>query len=243
MHEMILVSAFTMGLLGAGHCAGMCGGIATALSMDAAASTRKSAFGMWPVVSAYNVGRITSYVVAGALLGWVGSLGWSVVTPDHAIQYSRYIGIAFMAALGLYLLGWWRGLAYLERAGSGLWRFIEPFGRRFLPVRRPHQAALLGLVWGWLPCGMVYTGLSWALVTGSFIQGACIMLAFGAGTLPALMAMGMGGSWVDKWIRRPRARQLAGIIVLVMAGYALASGHAPGHVPTASTETPQAHSM
>ena len=243
MNEMILVSAFTMGLLGAGHCAGMCGGIAAALSMDARTSMSKSGLGMLPIVSAYNIGRVSSYTIAGALFGWIGSLGWSVVTPDHAILYSRYIGIAFMVALGLYLLGWWQGLAYLEQMGGKLWRYVEPFGRRFLPVRRPHQAALLGLVWGWLPCGMVYTGLSWSLAAGSLVQGAYIMLAFGAGTLPALMAMGVGGNWVNKWIRQPQARQIAGIIVLIMAGYALASGHGPGHVSSASTEASQIHSM
>ena len=239
MNEMILASAFTMGLLGAGHCVGMCGGIATALTMDSANSAGKSALAMLPIVSAYNVGRISSYVMAGALFGWVGSLGWSVVTPDQAIQYSRYIGIGFMVALGLYLLGWWQGLAYLERVGSKVWRYIEPFGRRFLPVRQPHQAAMLGLVWGWLPCGMVYTGLGWSLAAGTLVQGAYIMLAFGAGTLPALMAMGVGGSWMNKWIRHPQARQIAGLIVLAMAGYALVSGH----VPTAAGDVPRIHSM
>lgn len=241
MNEMILVSAFTMGLMGAGHCAGMCGGIATAVSIGA--ETRRSRLGLLSIVSAYNVGRLSSYVIAGSLFGWIGSLGWSLMTPDHAVAISRYIGIAFMAALGLYLLGWWRGLTYLEQIGGRVWRKIEPLGRRFLPVRRPGQAALLGLVWGWLPCGMVYTGLSWALASGNPFLGAWIMLAFGAGTLPMLMALGIGSGWLTRWVQNPRVRQMTGIIVLAMAGYLLASGHGPGAHAGPGEPAPRVHTM
>jgi len=230
MTQAILVSAFTMGLMGAGHCAGMCGGIATALSFGARQASQRSALAMLPIVSAYNVGRLTSYAIAGALFGWIGSLGWSLLTPDDAIRYSRYIGFGFMVALGLYLTGWWQGLAYLERLGSRVWRRIEPFGRRFLPVQRPDQAALVGIVWGWLPCGLVYTGLSWALASGGPLQGAYIMLAFGAGTLPALMTMGLGGSWLSGWLRNRAVRTVAGVMVLILAGYLLVfQSHHPHH--------------
>lgn len=108
---------------------------------------------MLSIVSAYNLGRLASYVTAGALFGWLGLLGWAAITPDHAVQVSRVIGIAFMVAFGLYLLGWWQGLAYLEQLGAKIWRYIEPVGRRFLPVRRPDQALVLGLVWGWFGAG------------------------------------------------------------------------------------------
>jgi sulfite exporter TauE/SafE len=227
MNEAILVSAFTMGLMGAGHCVGMCGGIATALSFGARQASQRSTLAMLPIVSAYNVGRLSSYVLAGALFGWIGSIGWSLLTPDDAVRYSRYVGFGFMVALGLYLMGWWQGLAYLERLGSRIWQYIEPLGRRFLPVQRPDQAAVVGLVWGWLPCGMVYTGLSWALASGGPLQGAYIMLAFGAGTLPALMTMGLGGSWLSGWLKNRSIRTAAGVMVLVLAGILLV--YQPGH--------------
>lgn len=227
MSQAILASAFTMGLMGAGHCMGMCGGIATALSFGARQASQRSTFAMLPIVSAYNIGRLTSYAAAGALFGWIGSIGWSLLTPDEAVRYSRYIGIGFMVALGLYLLGWWQGLAYLERLGTRVWKYIEPLGRKFLPVDRPGQAALVGIVWGWLPCGMVYTGLSWAFASGGPLQGAYIMLAFGAGTLPALMTMGLGGSWLSVWLKNPAVRTVAGILVLVLAGFLLVTN--PGH--------------
>jgi len=227
MNEAILFSAFAMGLMGAGHCFGMCGGIATTLSFGARQASHRSALQMLPIVSAYNIGRLTSYVIAGALFGWIGSLGWALMTPDHALRFSRYVGIVFMIALGLYLMGWWRGLTYLERVGSYVWRFIEPLGRRFLPVQRPQQAAIVGMVWGWLPCGLVYTGLSWALAAGGVLQGAYIMLAFGAGTLPALMTMGLGGSWLSGWLKSPRVRLFTGALVLLLAIFLLVFN--PGH--------------
>jgi sulfite exporter TauE/SafE len=241
MNEMILLSAFTMGLMGAGHCAGMCGGIANALTMGTENIVRRHGLAMLPMVSAYNTGRLLSYVVAGTLFGWIGSLGWSVVTPDHALVVSRYVGALFMAALGLYLLDWWRGLVYLEQAGSRLWRRIEPLGRGLLPVRRPYQAMFLGMVWGWLPCGMVYTGLGWALLSGGPIEGGTIMLSFGAGTLPMLMALGVGGSWLGRWVQNRRVRQISGILILVLAGYLFAAGHTPGAISTEMS--PQVHAM
>lgn len=242
MTEPILVSAFMMGLMGAGHCAGMCGGIAGALSMGAENIERRG-LRMLPIVSAYNVGRLSSYVIAGSLFGWIGSLGWSIVTPDQAVVFSRYVGAAFMIALGLYLLDWWRGLTYLEVAGSRIWRRIEPLGRGLLPVRQPHQAMLLGMLWGWLPCGMVYTGLSWALVSGSAQDGASIMLAFGAGTLPMLMALGISGSWLTRWVQNRLVRQVSGLLILALAGYLLAAGHSPGHHSAAPSPAPETHLM
>ncbi len=243
MNEIILASAFTMGLMGAGHCAGMCGGIASALSIGRNGVRTRSGLGMLPIVSAYNIGRLTSYTVAGALFGWFGSLGWSLVTPDNAIQYSRILGIGFMVVLGLYLLGWWQGLTRLEALGSKVWRHIEPYGRRFLPIKYPHQAAILGMLWGWLPCGMVYTGLAWALASGGALQGAYIMLAFGAGTLPMLIALGISSGWLTRWTQHRRVRQFAGITLLLLAGYLLVNGHSPAHQSSAGEAPPEIHSM
>ena len=151
--EVSLLSAFVVGLLGGVHCVGMCGGIVAALSMGLPEQQRTGA-ARWKYLLAYNFARIGSYTLAGALLGGVGWLAahWSGL---HQLQQGlQVVAALFMVALGLYLGGWWQGLAQVERAGGWVWAGLEPLGRRFLPVKSPGQAFLLGLVWGWLPCGL-----------------------------------------------------------------------------------------
>jgi uncharacterized protein len=146
----------------------------------------------------------------------------------------------FMLALGVYIAGWWNTLARLEKLGGRLWHHIEPLGRGLLPPKGPVQALGLGLVWGWLPCGLVYSALAWSLAAGGALQGGGIMLAFGLGTLPTLIAMGSAARWLKQLTRRSRVRQVAGaIIVAVGLTMLLAPGahqhhrHEPvGHVHT-----------
>ena len=121
-----------------------------------------------------------------------------------------------MILLGLYLAGWWSGLARVERAGGLLWKRIEPLGRRLLPVRSPWQALLLGMVWGWLPCGLVYSVLIWSLSAGGMLQGALLMGAFGLGTLPNLLLMGAAAGWLAGTLRQPLVRRIAGTLVILL---------------------------
>jgi len=121
-----------------------------------------------------------------------------------------------MIVLGLYLAGWWSGLARVERAGGVVWKRLEPLGRKLLPVRSPGRALLLGMVWGWLPCGLVYSVLIWALSAGSLVEGALLMGAFGLGTLPNLLLMGAAAGWLGGWLRKPLVRQLAGGLVILL---------------------------
>jgi sulfite exporter TauE/SafE len=119
-----------------------------------------------------------------------------------------------MVVLGLYLAGWWQGLAWLERAGAVVWARLEPVGRRFLPVRTPAQAFLLGLIWGWLPCGLVYSVLVWSISTADPVYGAMLLVSFGLGTLPNLLAMGVLAERLSARVRDPRVRRLAGVLVM-----------------------------
>jgi sulfite exporter TauE/SafE len=120
----------------------------------------------------------------------------------------------FMVALGLYLAGWWRGLLRIEAAGGHLWRRIEPLGRGLLPVRRVRDAWALGLLWGWLPCGLVYSVLALALLSGSASRGALVMLAFGLGTVPNLLAAGLAVGTLRSALRRRGVRLAAGLAVV-----------------------------
>lgn len=179
-------AVFLIGLLGGVHCAGMCGGIVSALTVQL-----PGARPAWPLHLAYNLGRIASYAIAGALMGSLGSLGL-LLNNVLPVQMTLYVGAnLMMIALGLYLVGVTRTLTFTERAGQALWRRVQPLTRRFLPVRGVGQAFPLGLLWGWLPCGMVYSVLAMTLLTGSAWRGAATMLAFGLGTLPNLMLAGL----------------------------------------------------
>ena len=216
-----LLAAFLAGLLGSLHCVGMCGGIVGALTLRLPQEVRVFPTRLLPYVLSYNVGRIISYTIAGALAGLLGAQALATLSLDHAQLVGKWVSAIFMMALGLYLAGWSRGLADLERLGARLWRLIEPLGRRYLLLAGPHEALALGLVWGWLPCGLVYAVLAWSFVAGGALQGAALMLAFGAGTLPMLLAIGAASGWIGERVRSPRLRRAAGITVLLLGVFAL----------------------
>ena len=204
-----LVTALLTGLLGGVHCAGMCGGIVGALAVNTAPGRA-----LLPLLLAYNAGRLLSYTAAGAAFGGIGALAvhWGAV---HRVQLGLQVAAGlFMLALGLYLAGWWRGLARLEQAGAVLWRRVEPLGRRFLPVRGPGAALALGVVWGWLPCGLVYSMLAFSLAAGGAAGGAAVMLAFGLGTLPNLLLMGLAAGRAGRWLQHAGLRTAAGLLVM-----------------------------
>ncbi|MBI3571507.1 MAG: sulfite exporter TauE/SafE family protein [Gammaproteobacteria bacterium] len=228
--EITLVSAFLVGLLGSTHCLGMCGGIVGALTLGLHDDIRRSPVRLFPYLAAYNIGRIASYAIAGALLGALSATALSLAPPAQVRWIVKLVTGGFMIALGLYLAGWWPGLSALERLGGKLWVRIEPFGRRFLPVNHPLKALALGLVWGWLPCGLVYSALAWSLASGDAVQGAALMLAFGLGTLPMLLAMGAAARWLGQVVRLVWVRRGAGVLILLFGLYTLfAPGAHSGH--------------
>jgi sulfite exporter TauE/SafE len=202
---------FLIGLLGGTHCVGMCGGIVSALSLGGPAR--------WPLLLAYNGGRILSYTAAGALAGGLGAAGISLA-GDAPVRIALYLFANLMLlALGLYLLGVTRALAFTERLGQRLWSHIQPLTRRFLPARTPAQAFPLGLLWGWLPCGLVYGVLATALGSGSAGGGAMAMLAFGLGTLPNLLAAGILLARMNAFVRRKPVRVASGLLVVAYGLY------------------------
>ena len=218
LSDVSLWAAFIVGLLGGVHCVGMCGGIVTALSLGLPEGQRAA---RWRYLLAYNLARVSSYTIAGALFGGVGWLAshWSGL---HQVQIVlQGVAALFMIALGLYLAGWWQGLAQVENIGGRLWTHLEPLGRRFLPVRTPARAFLLGMIWGWLPCGLVYSVLVWSISTADPLYGAALLLSFGLGTLPNLLAMGFVAERLSARVRDPRVRRSAGLLVMGFGLYAL----------------------
>lgn len=220
MPEVGLLGAFVMGLLGGVHCLGMCGGIVGALTIGLPEARRRMP-GALPFQLAYNAGRILSYTLAGALVGALGLLLAGLLPVYLAQRVLQGMAGLFMIVLGLYLAGWWMGLRRVEHAGGALWRRIEPLGRGLLPVRTVRQAFVLGVLWGWLPCGLVYSALIWAVSAGGAVQGAGLMLAFGLGTLPNLLLMGAAAAGVAGVLRNAWARRLAGSLVMAFGVYSL----------------------
>lgn len=214
------ITAFLMALLGGTHCFGMCGGIVGALSMGTMPN-QASPLQQLPLLFAYNIGRISSYVVAGVIVGSFSAGAYWLGDQQSVQQWLKVMAALFMILLGLYIANIWMILAKTEVIGKQAWRHIEPFGRRFIPVKRVSQALPLGIIWGWLPCGLVYNALILALTTGDAVNGGLIMLSFGLGTLPALLAMGLFANQLAKWVRQPMVKRLAGGIIIIFGGVML----------------------
>jgi len=246
-----LLPVFAVGLAGSVHCAGMCGGIVGALTAAgaprnvngnggngrggaraviaivpaaaAARPVRSVAAAATLRVLSYNAGRIASYMAAGALAGGLAG-GVATLAGIAAWQSAAYwLANLMLAALGLYLMDAWRGLALLEAGGRTLWRRIEPLIAPLLPMDTPAKAFALGGLWGWLPCGMVYSMLLTAMLSGSAAHGAAVMFAFGAGTVPMLLALGLAGARLRALLHAGgRARRLRIACGLLVLGFAVA---------------------
>ncbi len=218
------VTALLMGLLGGVHCVGMCGGIVTALSMGIETPNVGKQKNSRPdvlILLGYNFGRIASYVLLGLIAGGLGSLAMDLTGLQQIRVSLQFISVLVMFAMGLYLAGWWYGLSKIERIGLGVWKRIEPLGRKLIPVRNPLSAVMLGGVWGWLPCGLVYSMLVWAITAADPVKGALIMLAFGLGTLPNLLLMGVFAAKIGAYLKQSKVRQLAGVLVIALACWQL----------------------
>jgi sulfite exporter TauE/SafE len=206
----LAAAALVAGFLGGVHCIGMCGGIAGALSAAARGpALRRQA--------AFNFGRIASYAAGGALAGGLGALV-QALGPVNAAQTALFIvANVFMVLLGLYVAGWGRSLLRLESAGGAVWRRIEPLRRHFLPIDSDARALGAGAVWGWIPCGLVYSMLALALASGSALAGAGVLAAFGLGTLPAMIGAGVAAQRLFEVRRNPWVRRGAGMAIIALA--------------------------
>ena len=191
---------------------GMCGGIVAALRMV----SPKGASAV-PYTLAYNIGRITSYTLAGALTGALGKIAADYI-PLANYALSLLSGI-MLFLLACYLGKWWTGLTVLENAGKGLFSKLQPLSKRFLPFKTPFSAIPYGFIWGWLPCGLVYSTLTWSLAAGTAVEGAALMFFFGLGTLPTLLAASAGSQYLIRSFQHTYFRQVIAIIMAIYAAY------------------------
>jgi uncharacterized protein len=209
----LLGGGFLLGLLGSTHCIGMCGGISATLG--AAGGANNPTFSL-----AYNLGRVLCYTLLGLLVGGSVELFSAPLAPQIGLSLRTLAGLLTIA-MGLYVGGWWNGLTRLEAIGKYLWRYVQPLTRSLLPPRHVGSALALGALWGLLPCGLIYSSLSWAALNGSAFGGAQAMAAFGVGTLPAMLITTHGGSYIRGVTRRPWLRR-GGAIALIFFGVSAA---------------------
>lgn len=203
-----LLTALILGLLGSAHCLGMCGGIAAAIALGNHQLRH---------LAAYNLGRLFSYSLAGALAGSVGLVAADGFWP----LLLRTLAGLMLIAMGLYVANWWKGLVYLEQLGSRLWALIQPAASRLLPVKNSRQALMLGFFWGWLPCGLVYSTLIWSATAQDTFYSSTLMLAFGIGTLPAMLTTGLLAQQVNQILKNTRVQQSAGILIILFGLYSI----------------------
>jgi sulfite exporter TauE/SafE len=200
----LLTTALMVGFLGGVHCVGMCGPLAGAFTFSLAPEIQRSTQGVAMMQLVYNLGRLTSYILLGGIAGLVGLL---LIEAGELLSMQRWLlGLAgiWMVILAAWLMGWSALPARLEGLGAGWWsRLSQRWRAHFLPVQRVHQAYLMGVLWGWMPCGLVYSTLVLAMSAGSVWAGMSVMLAFGLGTLPNLLLVGASAFWLMRFKRNP----------------------------------------
>jgi uncharacterized protein len=221
--DISIAAAFVAGVAGSMHCLAMCGGLAGAFGMRARAAGGDARHAFLHA-ALYQMGRLSSYALAGALCGLFGGLLVTAMDLAGVTLWLRVVAGVLLLLLGLQLALGWRLLAPIEKMGSHVWRRISPLAQ-YLPARGATQPLLMGMLWGWLPCGLVYSMLLLGALGGSARHGALIMFAFGAGTLPSMLSSTLLASQMSRVAARQGLRALAGALLIVFgiwtAGVAL----------------------
>jgi hypothetical protein len=195
----------------------MCGGIIGTLTLSLQKEIQNNKTQIFFYVLAYNLGRIGSYTFLGFSVGLLSGVITNLIDPLQFRLFTRIFTSLLMFGIGLYLAGWFPRLALIETVGKPLWKFIEPIGRRMLPVRNFQQAFAFGLVWGFIPCGLSYTMLLLASTSGSASKGALTMFCYGLGTLPSIMVAGLFTNWLARLTRLRYLNYIFGVAFILMA--------------------------
>jgi len=205
----LLAAAFGAGLLGSAHCLGMCGGISGLFAVGATVASFRTQI---PLAIAYNVGRVLSYAFLGVTVAALGGAAVGAI-PSLAGPVRLASGLLIMI-VGLQVAFNWRLLAPVEKVGAVIWNRLVPHAKGLIPATSIASAAGLGLIWGWLPCGLVYGALLLAATTADPVGGGLVMIAFGLGTMPAMIATGLSTARVSAFVSRNRLA--AGLLIVVL---------------------------
>ena len=226
-------SAFIAGLSGSAHCFGMCGGMAGALGMHARSVATDSA-NVIATAMLYQVGRIAGYAALGALFGVLGMALAMSLNLNRIADVMRLISGALLMLIGVRILFRVNALAPLEKLGARVWRYVQPLAGSAARGNTLARPLLLGLMWGWLPCGLVYSMLMVSATSGNAAGGAAVMVAFGIGTLPAMLTSTFAAARIQHWFARPGTKLASGIALVAFGAWmfissALMAGHVHHH--------------
>jgi hypothetical protein len=212
--------AFLIGLLSSLHCFGMCGGLVGAMTMSLSPQIRSNTAQLGWYTFLYNAGRITSYVIAGFLIGWFGQTLREFLMPSEGVAVLRLIASLLIIAMGFYIAGWFprfsQKFSIIEKIGTPLWKVLQPIGQNLLPVKSLWQAFLFGMVWGWLPCGLMYYVLLISPAKDGALNSAFFMLSFGLGTLIPMMAAGFLTGRLAPLRHSQKIRYFSGFVLIIM---------------------------
>lgn len=209
---LVLSAALLSGLLGGVHCAAMCGAIATSLSFGQKST---SATTQWLHALQPNLGRVLGYTLAGGIVGGVGH-GLVSIAQQPRLMLAMRIGVGLlMIVVALRLLDPTGRFNPLSRPANALWQRLRPLQRALLPADTTLKRIGIGLLWGWLPCGLSATLLATAWLQATAVGGALTMLAFGLGTLPVMLPLTWSGARLGQRLQRGGLRIAAGLLVLL----------------------------
>ncbi len=235
----VLVSVFLMGFFGGVHCLGMCGGVVAMLTAGLEPEVKANPKKIALFHLNYNIGRILSYILMGIAFGLIGALLANTLQMNIFDKSLRIFSGVLMIMVGLYIGNWSSSIQILEKIGAKFWALLQPLTKRFLPIKNLRSAFFTGLLWGGIPCGLVYGALSFAIISGSAAQGGMIMLAFGLGTLPSLLLMASLSTQLTHLIQKPWVRKFSGLMIIALGVAALwmpinslIGGSGPGHKNT-----------
>lgn len=220
MKELDILGAFLVGLAGTGHCLGMCGPVASILTINLKQNT---ALKQIPSLLLYNLARLCSYMLMGGTMAISSAFLAKLISIEQGLNLLRVLAALLIIVTGLHLIHSQRLITQLETLGLPIWRIIKPLAQHFIPLRSPWHAIPFGFLWGWLPCGLVYTMLSWSLSAGSFINGALIMGAFGLGTLFPMLALGLVGEKLRNTMASRKLKLITGIALIGYGFYSFSS--------------------
>lgn len=216
-YNITFFTLFLLGFFGGTHCVGMCGGLSSAFALQLPPHLNRLG-----LIVLLNLGRISSYVLIGLIVGLVGQIGISL-DDTRWLQNGLYIAAnILLLLLGLYLAGLSTAATQIERIGGPIWKRLNPILNRLLPIKSVPACFGVGMLWGWLPCGLVYSASLYALGSGNAVQGGLYMLAFALGTLPNLLAMGIFAAQLKTLLQRRAIRLCAGLLVAGWAVFRLA---------------------